>query len=74
MENSQSKENKMKKSDKEWWKNFRDNLRNRVSNDEYLRISELHAHYFNHNVNYPCKCSPKVIQSYIDDLNELYLK
>lgn len=64
----------MKKSDKEWWGNFRDNLRHTVSNDEYLKISELHAEYFNHKVNYPCKCSPKVIQSYIDDLNELYLK
>lgn len=64
----------MKKTDKEWWQKFRDNLRNVVTNDEYLRISELHAQYFNHDVNYPCKCSPKVIQSYIDDLNELYLK
>jgi hypothetical protein len=64
----------MKKSDKEWWQNFRDNLRNTVSNDEYRMISELHAHYFNHIVNYPCKCSPKIIQSYIDDLNAKYLE
>lgn len=59
-------------SDRQWWKNFRDNLRNTVSNDEYNKISELHAKYFDHKVNYPCKCNPKVIQSYIDDLNENY--
>ena len=64
----------MKKADKDWWKYFRDNLRNTVSNDEYKMISELHAHYFNHIVNYPCKCSPKIIQSYIDDLNKKYLE
>jgi hypothetical protein len=63
----------MTKEDKDWWNNFRDNLRNTVSNDEYRKISELHAKYFNHQVNYPCKCNPKVIQSYIDDLNELFL-
>ena len=64
----------MNKIDSIWWVNFRDNLRNTVANDEYMRICELHANYFNHKLNLPCKCNPKIIQSYIDDLNELYLK
>ena len=64
----------MKTEDFLWWGDFRDNLRNTLSNDEYRRVSELHAKYFNHNLVYPCKCSPKVIQSYIDDLNSLYNK
>jgi hypothetical protein len=64
----------MKTEDKIWWKQFRDNLRNTVSNDEYLVICELHSFYFNHPLVKPCKCNPEVIQSYIDDLNELYLK
>lgn len=64
----------MKKIDRVWWKEFRDNLRGTVQNDEYNKICEFHAYYFDHAINYPCKCSPKIIQSYIDDLNELYLK
>ena len=64
----------MSKEDKIWWESFRDNLRGTVSNDEYLKICNFHANYFNHKLNLPCKCSPKIIQSYIDDLNELYLK
>lgn len=62
----------MNKKDRQWWQVFRDNLRGTVANDEYTRICELHAYYFNHNLNLPCKCSPEIIQSYIDDLNDLY--
>ena len=57
-----------------WWASFRENLRNTVEDSEYRMISQLHATYFNHKVNYPCKCNPKIIQSYIDDLNKLFLK
>lgn len=64
----------MKEEDFLWWKDFRENLRNTVSNDEYRKLSELHSEYFNHELVYPCKCSPKIIQSYINDLNDLYDK
>jgi len=62
----------MTKQDWLWWQTFRDNLRGTLTNDEYLKVCELHAHYYEHKVNYPCKCSPKIIQSYIDDLNEFW--
>lgn len=62
----------MNKKDKIWWANFRDNIRGYITNDEYLKVSELHSLYFDHAINYPCKCNPKVIQSYIDDLNLIY--
>jgi len=64
----------MKREDFIWWASFRETLRNTVEDSEYRKISEFHAYYFNHKVNYPCKCNPKIIQSYIDDLNELFLK
>ena len=62
----------MTKEDWIWWQNFRDNLRGTLTNDEYLKVSQLHANYFDHKVNYPCKCSPRIIQSYIDDLNDFW--
>lgn len=64
----------MNDKDKIWWKNFRDNIRNFITNDEYKMVCELHAYYFDHVINYPCKCSPAIIQSYIDDLNDLFAK
>ena len=62
----------MNKEDWKWWQDFRDNLRNVVSNDEYLRICELHSVYFNHKLVKPCKCNPAIIQGYIDDLNQFW--
>jgi hypothetical protein len=64
----------MKVKDFVWWANFRENLKNTLSNDEYINICDMHAYYFNHAVTRPCKCNPKIIQSYIDELNELFLK
>lgn len=62
----------MTKEDWIWWQNFRENLGHTITNDEYLKICDFHAHYFDHKLNLPCKCSPAVIQSYIDDLNEYW--
>tara|TARA_R110000822_G_scaffold252133_1_gene378824 strand:- start:136 stop:351 length:216 start_codon:yes stop_codon:yes gene_type:complete len=62
----------MNNQDWGWWKDFRNEKKQYLTNDEYKIICELHAKYFEHKVNYPCKCSPKVIQKYIDDLNEFY--
>ena len=56
-----------------WWSDFRKGKKQYLQNDEYRIICELHAKYFNHKLKYVCKCSPKSIQKYIDDLNEYYL-
>ena len=34
----------MTKEDWFWWQTFRDNLGHTISNDEYLKVSQLHAH------------------------------
>ena len=63
----------MEKIHYNWWKDFRETKKQYLSNDEYRTICELHALYFEHKLKYVCKCSPKHIQKYIDDLNEFYL-
>lgn len=60
----------MTKLDYNYWKAFREDKKSYLTNDEYRIVCELHAKYFRHDVVYPCKCNPKIIQSYIDDLNE----
>lgn len=62
----------MDKEDFDWWHNFKTNLRNTVDDAEYRKVSELHAKYYDHIVNYPCKCEPSVLQLYIDELNIIY--
>jgi hypothetical protein len=57
-----------------YWSEFREIKRAYLTNDEYKRICEIYARLNEQYVNYPCKCSPKVIQSYIDFINESYDK
>jgi hypothetical protein len=56
-----------------WWLDFR-NADNKtvITNDEYQKICWLHSIYFEHKLKKPCKCRPKGIQKYIDDLNEFW--
>jgi hypothetical protein len=62
----------MDKPDKIDWEKFRASTSSRISKEEVLLVSELHAKYFNHKVKVPCSCSPKTLQGYINDLNKLY--
>ena len=62
----------MEKQDWIWWAEFRKSTSNKLSNTEYNKISELHAVYFSHKKILPCKCNPKGIQRYINDLNNLF--
>jgi hypothetical protein len=64
----------MNKEDYLWWKEFREVRRRYLENDEYKMICEIYARVNNIPVYYPCKCSPTVIQSYIDFLNETFVK
>lgn len=62
----------MNKIDLDWWEVFRSQKNNYITDEEYRRISEMHSNYLEHTLQYPCKCNPDVIQSYIHDLNTIY--
>lgn len=64
----------MNNTDWKWWKDFREVKRGYLTNDEYRMVSEIYARIKSQNVNYPCKCSPKVIQNYIDEINLTFEK
>ena len=57
-----------------YWSEFRETNRPYLTNDEYRRVCEIYARLNENNVHYPCKCSPKVIQTYIDFINDSYAK
>lgn len=62
----------MEDIDFDWWADFINIKKNSITDDEYLKICQLHSHYFNHSFRKPCKCSPREINRWIKDLNELY--
>lgn len=62
----------MEELDKIDWEKFRGNTSNRISKEEVKLISQLHAKYFKHKYVVPCSCSPKRVQQWIEDLNDIY--
>tara|TARA_R100001163_G_C5043506_1_gene181199 strand:- start:1052 stop:1336 length:285 start_codon:yes stop_codon:yes gene_type:complete len=64
----------MDELDKKDWEIFRAGVENKISKEEVKMISKLHAKYFNHKYKVPCSCSPKLIQGWIEQLNDLYVK
>lgn len=56
------------------WEAFRKEPKTSVSGEEYEMISRFHSKYFKHRFFLPCTCNPKTIQTWIENLNELFLK
>lgn len=65
----------MKTDDFLWWTKFRESLRGTVDHYEYMRICEIHADIYEHEVLYVTKCaSCGAVQLYIDEINVKYLE
>ena len=64
----------MVRKDKKDWKKFREGKGSSITHEEYLFICNLHAKCFDHNLELPCKCSPKRLNHMIAELNQLYDK
>lgn len=62
----------MDKKDSEKWTQFRSVKKNRITRDEFKLICELHSKYKNHRYYEPCSCSPKKINLWIKQINEIY--
>jgi len=65
---------KMLTEDFIWWAKFREETKPYLHNSEYQMICQIHARLFEHEVHYPCKCNPSVVQLYINEINEEYVK
>jgi len=63
---------KFNKQDYEKWKEFRMDNRSNISREELEMVSQFHSRYFKHKYYLPCTCSPRIINQWITDLNEIY--
>lgn len=62
----------MEKLDKIDWEKFRAELSNKITQEQFELICELHAKYYHHRYYKPCTCNPKTIKIWISQLNDIY--
>tara|TARA_R100000935_G_scaffold20245_1_gene38330 strand:+ start:5202 stop:5405 length:204 start_codon:yes stop_codon:yes gene_type:complete len=65
---------KLNKKDYKYWTIFRAAKKSTITKEELNEISVLHSHYFKHKFVLPCSCNPKQIQSWVNDINTLYIE
>ena len=65
---------KLNKKDYNYWTKFREAKKSTITAAELKKISELHSEYFKHKFVLPCSCNPKQIQSWVNDINTLYIE
>ena len=62
----------MEELDKIDWREFRASVNNVLSREQFELICQLHSKYYKHSYYKPCTCSPKVIKTWIAQLNDIY--
>lgn len=62
----------MEKVDRLDWYNFTNSLSNKITQQQFELICQLHAKYYNHRYYKPCTCNPKTIKTWIAQLNDIY--
>lgn len=62
----------MEKVDRLDWYNFTNTLSNKITQQQFELICQLHAKYYNHRYYKPCTCNPKTIKTWIAQLNDIY--
>lgn len=62
----------MEKLDRIDWEQFRADVTNKLSEDQFNLVCALHAKYYKHSFYKPCTCSPKTIKTWIAQLNDIY--
>lgn len=62
----------MEKLDRIDWELFRLQVTDKLSENQFELLCQLHAKYFNHRYYKPCTCNPKTIVHWIKQLNEIY--
>lgn len=65
---------KMNDADYQDWTKFRSNTSSKLRKGEYELICQLHAKYYKHSYYKPCTCSPRTINKWIAQLNDIYAK
>lgn len=63
---------KMSKEDYADWTTFRAQTSDKLYKDEFEMVCQLHAKYYKHRYYKPCSCSPRTINKWIAQLNDIF--
>ena len=64
----------MSKEHYEAWTEFRKNTSDKLYKGEFEMVCKFHAEYHNHRYYKPCSCSPRTINTWIAQLNDIYAR
>ena len=56
------------------WKQFKAEVKDKLSKDQYKLLCTLHAKYYKHKYHEPCSCNPKRLLQWIAEIDKLYGK
>ena len=62
----------MEKIDRDNWKQFKAEVKDKLNKDQYKLLCELHAKYYKHKYSEPCSCNPKRLIQWIADIDKIY--
>lgn len=62
----------MEQIDKDNWKQFKAEVKGKLSQEQYKLLCELHAKYYNHKYHEPCGCNPARLVQWIADIDKIY--
>jgi len=62
----------MVKEDIILWGKFKEDVKDRLTKEQYKLLCRLHAQLFNHKYYEPCNCAPQKLVGWIKDIDKIY--
>jgi len=62
----------MEQIDRDNWKQFKAEVKDKLSQDQYKLLMQLHSKYYNHKYTNLCSCNPKRLIQWIADIDKIY--
>lgn len=62
----------MEQIDKDNWKQFKAEVKSKLTQDQYKLLMRLHSKYYNHKYVELCSCNPARLVQWISDIDKIY--
>ena len=62
----------MEKIDRDNWKQFKAEVKDKLNKEQYKLLMQLHSKYYNHKYVELCSCNPARLVQWIADIDKIY--
>ena len=62
----------MEKIDRDNWKQFKAEVKDKLNKEQYKLLMQLHSKYYNHKYVDLCSCNPARLVQWIADIDKIY--